>query len=626
MKKYLSITISFLIGLSLAAQPGDDILRSLADPDLQPFYHGVASGDPTSSSVILWTRVTPEIDDAVSVSWKVSTDTIFSDTVQQGVEITNANQDYTVKIDVEGLDSGTYYYYEFTALGKNSVIGRTKTAPDNDADQLRFGVVSCSSYETGYFNVYRKLYERNDMDAILHLGDYIYEYGSNSSLSGPRAHMPDHEIIDLADYRMRHAQHKLDKDAQKMHQNFAVIATWDDHESANNSWRDGSNNHSEGSEGTWSDRKSASIQAYYEWMPIRRPDENNFNRIFRKVSYGDLADIFMMDTRLYDRDEQAEFPPQYDDEDRTIIGEEQMAWLQDGMLNSEAKWKILGQQVMMGQLVIPNYLFESFTPLNNDQWDGYSADRTRLFDFILDNELENTVVLTGDIHTSWAMDLPYSIFDYNKFTGEGSVGVEFVTTAVTSTSSPIALPPIYGLIRAALPYIKYVDLSRKGYTILDLKNEQAQADYYTINTIVQPTSYEFFQQGWYTEDGTQHLNRAEGATEDGRPEEPVAPCFPRAIADTVITAVINNSFDVLGVYPNPFGQLLVLEVHLFEDSDVKVTIIDTKASELMTRDFGRLPRGRNMLTFDDIQLPAGLYEVILQAGDQLVRRSVVKVE
>ena len=608
------------------AQPGDDILRSLAEPDLQPFYHGVASGDPTASSVIIWTRVTPEFDDAIRVDWKVSTDTTFSDTIQSGSVLTTSNQDYTVKVDVQGLAANTYYYYEFTALGKNSVIGRTKTTPSGPVDQLRFGVVSCSSYETGYFNVYRKLFERNDLDAILHLGDYIYEYGSSGVLAGPRAHVPDHEIVELADYRMRHAQHKLDPDSRKMHQNFPMIATWDDHESANNSWRDGAENHSEGSEGAWVDRKAASLQAYYEWMPIRLPDVNNFNRIFRKISYGDLADIYMLDTRLYDRDEQAEFPYQYDDEDRTIIGPEQMTWLQNELASTDAQWKILGQQVMMGQLVIPNYFYETFTPLNSDQWDGYSAERTQLFDFIRDNSVENVVVLTGDIHTHWGMDLPYNIFDYNPNTGEGSVAVEFVTTAVTSTSSPIPLPPVYDLIRSFLPYIKYIDLSRKGYTLLDLTEEKAQGDFYTVNTIVQPGAFEFFQQGWYTEDGTQHLVRADGQTEDGRPEQAVAPCDPRPIDDPITSVSVNSTFDVLGVYPNPFGSYLVLEVHLFEPSEVELTIIDTKGAELYHQDFNQLPRGRNLLTADDIQLPAGLYEVLLRTGDEIIRRSVVKVD
>jgi alkaline phosphatase D len=617
------IAVCCFITTSIAQNtPGDDILRSLAEPGLRPFYHGVASGDPTASSVIIWTRVTPEVDDAVTVYWKVSTDTTFSDTVRHGSLVTSAAQDYTVKIDVDGLQPATWYYYEFTAMGRNSVIGRTRTAPAGAADQLRFAVVSCSSYETGYFNVYRRLFDNNDVDAVLHLGDYIYEYGSSGILAGPRAHVPEYEIIELADYRMRHAQHKLDPDSRKMHQNFPLIATWDDHESANNSWRDGAQNHTEGSEGSWTDRKNASMQAYYEWMPIRLPDEENFPRIFRKISYGNLADIFVLDTRLYGRDEQSEFPGQYSSEDRTILGDEQMEWLKAEMLASDAQWKIIAQQVMFGQLVIPNYFYETFTPLNGDQWDGYSADRTELYDLWVENEIDNVVVLTGDIHTHWAMDLPYNIFDYNRFTGEGSIAVEFVCNAVTSTSSPVPLPPVYDLIRAFLPYIKYIDLSRKGYTNLDLNPERAQGDMYTVNTILQPSPWQFFQQGWYTNDGENHLQRAAGASTITGAQEPVAPCDPRP-AD-VVTAVQAQSFDVLGVYPNPFGELLVFEVHLFEAVDVSVSLFDAGGSEIVSRDFGRLPRGRNIIRLDGIAVPAGLYEAVLRTGDEIVRRSVIK--
>ncbi|MCB0502843.1 MAG: alkaline phosphatase D family protein, partial [Bacteroidetes bacterium] len=412
MKTYLLLSLFAVLSFKSWAQPDNEAIRSLADADLKPFYHGVASGDPTENSVIIWTRVTPDVDGDIEVEWRISKDTLFTDTLQQGIFTTNADRDYTVKVDVQGLDANTYYYYEFSALGKNSIMGRTKTAPDqiNSIDQLRFAVVSCANYPSGYFTVYEEVYERNDVDAVLHLGDYIYEYGENALLSGPRQNLPNHEIIELADYRLRHATYKLDEDSRKMHQNFPIISTWDDHESANNSWRDGADNHSPNSEGEWSVRKAVSHQAYYEWMPIRIPDENNYDRIWRKMSYGNLADIFVLDTRLYDRDMQGE---PYDDPDKKLIGPEQMAWLQEGMSSSNAKWKILAQQVVMAPLVIPDYNNEQILlTINADQWDGYTAERTRLYDFIVDNSMDNVVVLTGDIHTSWANDLPYSIFDY----------------------------------------------------------------------------------------------------------------------------------------------------------------------------------------------------------------------
>lgn len=622
----LFFTVLFL-ALSAQSQPGEDVLRSLAEADLKPFYHGVASGDPTASNVIIWTRVSPDEEGPVAVTWKVSSDTTFADTLAMGTFTTDAGRDYTVKVDVTGLESNTYYYYEFTALGKNSVIGRTKTAPTADeADELRFGVVSCSSYETGYFNVYRKIFERNDVDAVLHLGDYIYEYGANDLLGGPRAHIPDYEIVELGDYRTRHAQHKLDADSRKMHQNFPVIAVWDDHESANNSWRDGADNHSEGSEGTWIDRKSASLQAYYEWMPLRKPDDD-FERIFRKLSYGDIADIYMLDTRLYDRDIQAGSMEEFDDEERTLIGESQMAWLQQEILNSDAKWQVIGQQVMMGQLGIPNPLNQEFIAFNPDQWDGYAAERTRLYDFILENEIENMVVLTGDIHTHWAMDLPYDVFEYNQFTGEGSVGVEFVCNAVTSTSSPVPLGPVYGIITSVLPYIKYVDLSRKGYTVLHLDDEKAQGDMYTVSRVNFPNAVEFFQQGWYTLDGTSHLVKADGESSASGELEPVAPCDPRpGTADSTVTAIFDNTLDVLSVYPNPFGSAFLMEVHLFKDSEVQVSLTDVKGAQAAAFDFGYMPRGRHILKVEAPQLAEGLYTATVRTAEGIINRNVVKTD
>ena len=624
LRSIFSFIFLFSVAFSFA-QPNNDVLRSLADADLKPFYHGVASGDPTSNSVILWTRVTPEIEGNIDVVWKVSTDTTFSDTIAIGTFTTNVDRDYTVKVDVQGLQPGTFYYYEFTALDKNSLIGRTKTTPADAVDQLRFAVVSCSNYTNGYFNVYEKIYERNDVDAVIHLGDYIYEYGENDLLGDIRVHEPNREIVTLSDYRIRHALHKLDGDSRKMHQNFPIIATWDDHESANNSWRDGANNHSPNSEGTWTDRKSFSMQAYYEWMPIRLPDEENFSRIWRKISYGDLADLFMIDTRIYDRDKQDD----PDVEEKRMIGPEQMGWLQTSLSESTAKWKIIGQQVVMAPLVVPNYATEEILLIiADDHWQGYTAERRRLYDHILENEIDNVVVLTGDIHTAWANDLPYDIFDYNGNTGEGSVAVEFVCTSVTTTSSPIALPPVYDIIRNVLPYIKYVELSKKGYTILDLTDEKAQGDFYTINKIIVDNTAENYQTGWEAADGIPHLTRSEGATIDQRPIEPVAPCDPRAMEteDTSIVAVQDLQYDILGVYPNPFVENFIIEVHLFKEDRVKATLIDTKGGEVIIKDFGRLTRGRNLLPFHQLNLPSGIYELMLSVGDHMTKRSLVKIE
>lgn len=628
MKHWAILSAILAIASVLFAQHDNPAVRSMADFDLKPFYHGVASGDPTATSVIIWTRVTPETDGPVNVTWRLSTDAAFTDTLQEGSFLTDADRDYTVKVDVTGLSPYTWYYYEFEALGKLSVFGRTKTAPAGPVDQLRFAVVSCSNYGAGYFNVYEKIWERNDVDAVLHLGDYIYEGGGSSILQEdyPRSAPPANELVALGDYRIRHAAHKLDADSRKMHQNYPLIAVWDDHESANNSWRDGADNHNPGTEGPWADRKAASLQAYYEYMPLRLPDPGNFNRIWRKFNYGNLADIYMIDTRLYDRDQQAEdlVTP---DPGRHLIGPEQMEWLTSNMAASTAQWQVIGQQVVMAPLVIPNYLTQEFAALNSDQWDGYSTERQALYDFILEADIDNVVVLTGDVHTAWANDLPYDIFNYNKWTGEGSVAVEFVSNSVTSNSLPFAFPIGEDILQTLLPYIKYTELYKKGYCLLDLTTEKAQGDFYNVPEITRPTSPEFWQQGWYAGDGQPFLKRNMSKTTDGRPAEPLAPEYPRDAPDSLLTAVTAVNFDVLGVYPNPFAGDLLMEVHLKQSSDVSLTLFDMSGAAVAVKAYGTLPAGRNLVTLHNQEnLPGALYQAVLQVGNEVVRRSVVKME
>lgn len=623
MKSVFYLLGFLFFSIPLFAQPENEAIRSMANAELKPFYHGVASGDPTESAVIIWTRVTPEVDGPVEVEWIVSTNPEFSNIVKQGVFITDATRDYTVKVDVTGLENNTYYYYEFNALGMNSITGRTKTAPADAIDQLRFAVVSCSNYPAGYFNVYEKIYERNDIDAVLHLGDYIYEGRGSSILSEemPRNAPPSNELVVLGDYRIRHASHKLDSDSRKMHQNYPLIAVWDDHESANDSWRDGAENHTEGEEGAWVDRKQASLQAYYEWMPLRLPDETNFNRIFRKLSYGNLADIWMLDTRLYDRDEQSQ-PNQFDNPDRTLIGAEQMEWLQNGISASTAQYQVLGQQVVMAPWVIPNYAAGTFVPINGDQWDGYTAERKRLYDFIQEADIDNVVVLTGDVHTGWAQDLPYDIFEYKANNGAGSVGVEFVSNAVTSSSLDFSFPIGELLIPSILPWIKYVELTLKGYVILDLNASRVQGDFYTVGNIDAPTSGQVFQEGWYAPDGIPNLRKATTRSVATATQPPLAPLEPRDLTITASNETIQ--FDILGIYPNPFLNDLLMEVHLFENQNVSVSLFDAKGALMTQKDFGSLTTGRNLLTLHELNLPSGVYGVMLKVGEHKVFRQVVR--
>jgi alkaline phosphatase D len=386
------------------------------------FQHGVASGDPLPDGILLWTRVTPTADakpgsgqgPSVTVSWQVATDAGFQSIVKSGAFITGPERDHTVKIDVRGLRPATAYHYRFQFGAAYSPVGRTHTASAYDADltQLRLGVVSCANWEGGYFSAYRHLAARGDLDAVVHLGDYIYEYKSGEFAAAGkvvRPHQPANEIVTLADYRIRHATYKTDPDLQQLHALVPWIVTWDDHEFANDAWSGGAQNHDPATEGNWTDRVAAAHQAYSEWMPVRLGDGWT---IYRRLRFGTLADLSMLDLRSY-RSQQASGVT-VDDPDRTITGHAQMDWLLSGLANSPAKWKIVGNPVMISRLdfaTLPAWLLGPVADLlgipsngytvNPDDWDGYNADREHLVDFLRVNRVSDVVFITGDIHCSW---------------------------------------------------------------------------------------------------------------------------------------------------------------------------------------------------------------------------------
>lgn len=585
--------------------------RSGLNPELEPFYHGVASGDPTTDGVIIWSRVTPRVAEPVEVLWRVALDTAFTNTVKSGVITTDESKDWTIKVNVTGLQPNTWYYYEFNAYGKNSLIGRTRTAPDGTVGQLRFATVSCSNYNAGYFNVYDMIAKRNDVDAVLHLGDYIYEYGFGG---GFRNAEPDKEIVELSDYRIRHSVHKLDPQSIKMHQQYPLIATWDDHEVTNNSWRDGADNH-QPNEGPYPVRKSVASQAYDEWMPTRLPEPDKPTKLWRKISYGGLADIFVLDTRHYDRDEQD--AARINDPERVLLGKEQLDWLEAELKASTAQWKILAQQVMMAPL----------TPfgltLNPDQWDGYTAERKRLYDIILNNNIQNVVVLTGDIHTAWGQDLPYDVNGYGP-NGRGSVGVEFVCTSVTSGSSPIAIPGwLYGIARTVLPHVKYVDLFRKGYSLLDLTAAKAANHFYIVKTIGNIDDWDRLEQVWFVRNGNRFLQRQPNPETLSTPPVIQAPPLPRT---STVTPVNNQQNAVIvASYPNPFVNSFLVQYNLFNRSKSTLTLYSMNGQIVWSKNLGTLDQGLHIEYIDASSFPVGTYRLVIEADGTIYEKPVVKM-
>ncbi|MFH8888770.1 alkaline phosphatase D family protein [Streptomyces sp. NPDC017949] len=499
------------------------------------FPHGVASGDPLPDGVLLWTRVTPTpeavpgsgLGPATAVGWEVAEDKAFSRVVAAGTVTATAASDHTVKVDVRGLRPHTPYWYRFTAGAGLSPVGRTLTAPavDTTTAGVRFGVVSCANWEAGYFSAYRHLAARADLDAILHLGDYIYEYPSGGYPEAKytvRAHEPRHEIVTLADYRTRHGKYKTDADLQALHAAHAIVAIWDDHEFANDAWAGGAENHTPGAEGDWAARAAAAKQAYFEWMPVRASVAGT---VYRRLRFGTLADLHLLDLRSFRSQQVKVGSGSVDDPERTLTGRAQLDWLKQGLAGSNATWKLVGTSVMISPVAfgaLPAHLLQPLTKLlglpeggiaaNVDQWDGYTDDRKELLNHLKDRNIKNTVFLTGDIHMAWANEVPAHKATYP---GSGSAATEFVVTSVTSdnvddilhvpadTASLVA----ESAIKAANWHVKWLDMDSHGYGVLDVTAERSQMDYYVVSDKRRQDATSAWARSYRTPNGTQKVER-----------------------------------------------------------------------------------------------------------------------
>jgi alkaline phosphatase D len=478
------------------------------------FAHGVASGDPLPDAVVLWTRVTPSADclpgvgrgPEVEVVWEVARDADFTDVVRQGTVRTGPRQDHTVKVDATGLEPGTDYRYRFLLGGAPSPVGRTRTAPapgDSPA-QLRFGVVSCANWQAGWFTSYRLMAERGDLDAVIHLGDYLYEYQPGKYSYGHdqvdvRLHDPQREIVGLRDYRRRHAQYKTDPDLQALHAAVPFVVTWDDHEVADGNWSGGAFEHQAATEGSWRQRVRAAHRAYDEWMPVRISGTavaGDGDRIYRRLQFGRLVDLSMLDLRSYRSKRVAPDDPAIDDVGRTIAGEHQLAWLGGNLDTSPCRWKLVGNPVMVAPVMMPprpareqdalsqHIGFDSRRTAepNTDTWNGYTSDRDRLLSRLEDHGVVDTVFLTGDVHSAWATEVP------SPATG-APLAVELVCHSLTSnnvddfmgTRPRTTSLTLEAAIQDVNPHVKWVNLDDHGYTVLHVTERQLQMDWYAIS-------------------------------------------------------------------------------------------------------------------------------------------------
>jgi alkaline phosphatase D len=483
------------------------------------FTHDVASGEPGPDRVMLWTRYIPEAGATGRLRWQISRDAEFTMVVAAGETEAAPERDWCVKPVATGLAPGGWYYYRFLdAAGQTSPVGRTRTLPDGPVGKFTLGVFSCSNLPFGHFNAYAHAAARADIDLMIHLGDYIYEYpvGTYPSLDqavAGRLIQPATEIIALADYRLRYASYRSDPDLQRLHRMFPMVMMWDDHETANNSWVGGAQNHQPETEGPWDVRKAAITQAYREWMPIS-------DEAWTRYRIGNLADLFRPETRLTGRDKQFEVSDilrdrpdragaltqfrdgPWQEPARSVLGLEQERWLTEGLRRSTGegvKWQILGQQVIMGSMSfapeIVNLLGESMTdalrqraelvlaqsqaglPMNLDMWDGYPAARTRLLGSSQEADA-NLIVLSGDSHNAWAFELPNAGMP---------AGTEFAVHSVTSPGNEGSIPADPAEVARAYvghnEQLKWADTSRRGYLTVELTPQRATGEWVFMDTV-----------------------------------------------------------------------------------------------------------------------------------------------
>jgi alkaline phosphatase D len=507
-------------GLEEPEEPGGSVAAEAL------FRHGVASGDPLADAVILWTRVTPGGDAAIELEWRIARDPALNDVTNSGRVLASAESDYTVKVDAGGLVANATYYYAFFVGGARSPVGRTKTLPSGTSERARLAVTSCANYPAGYFNVYRLIAERADLDLVLHLGDYLYEYANGTFGDGSaigRVPEPNRELVTLEDYRARHAQYKGDPDLQEAHRQHPFVTIWDDHEVSNNGFRDGAGNHQPESEGDWVARKRDAMRAYFEWMPIRPASPGDSQRIYRQFAYGDLFDLVLLDTRYAGRSETIASNCDrvgLEDTARSLLGAEQEAWFFDALRTSNSRgtrWRLVGQQVMLAQL--SDASLGCVTQL--DQWDGYGPSRARMLGLLRDEAIGNVVVLTGDAHSSWAFDIaesPFDISSYDGATGQGSLAVELVTPSV---SSPYTFDE--NAAYTTHPHLKFMELLRHGYLLVDLSLERVQAEWYLATSVLTPRPEETLGAVYQTRSGENRLVSADAAEPPRAGAPPLAP-------------------------------------------------------------------------------------------------------
>lgn len=575
--KLLQFLVLFLCSIEAFAQTFPENIN--LDTTHFPFTYGVTSGDPTIDRVIIWTRI--ESNQTESVTWQMSKDSLFSNIDQTGTFITDSQRDWTVKVDVENLEAQTNYYYRFISQqGEFSDVGHAKTAPISDYDHSRLAIMSCSSIYSGFFNAYQRIAERKDLDLIIHVGDYIYDFVD----ADEQVRVPEPFPIDpitLEEWRERHRYYLMDPNLRAARKAHPWIVLWDNHDV------DGQAGH-----------EFAPIQAFMEYVPVRLPNPNDSTLIYRKIAYGSLMDIFVTDVLIYKSQDTLS------DGTISMIGNAQYDWLTQNLTASTAKWKLLPMQNLMAGWSIQNV--PAFVGIGQNgvldpsNWDGYDADRDRLLNYISTNNIDNVVVLSGDSHVSIVADLttdPQNNSIYNSQTGQGSVAVEFLPTSITRGNFDEmgfgwAIGIVTPIMEAENPNHVFMNLVDHGYGLLDVKQDSCVAELW-YSEILNASNIESFERGYIVKDGENHWRRNQ--TTQATP--------PKTEGSVSISEKENFAFKL---YPNPAKKSFVIE----NDGNFKVTNVSLFSSDgKISRNLKPNSENSTKQSFSLTGIPKGTYQL-----------------
>lgn len=499
-----------------------------ADTLHAPFLWGVASGDPLPDGVVLWTRPNPGATQGSEhvLTWEVATDEVMADIVASGSVEVSVATDHCARVEVSGLQPSSTYFYRFTSADNQySAVGRTRTAPQGDAEQLRFAVASCSSIYSGYFNAYRRISERDDLDLVIHLGDYIYDFVDEEEqirIPDPFPTVPQNE----EEWRERHRYYLLDPDLRATRQRHPWTVIWDNHD--------------------YESDPESGFNAFYEYVP-RRDVHGDIGKAHRTLRYGNLADLTIIDIQKF-RNIDTLAPDEV-----SVLSNDQRAWFLNELGGSTAQWRIIGNQKMFGGWIsegVPTWL-----PVPNDgdvfdrgSWDGFQAERDSVLSFIEENEIDNVMVISGDVHMSFGMDIsrdPTEGSVYDPVTGEGALGVEFVPTSISrgnldEAGVPTSVVPIFeGLSNGINPHHQFVDFVQHGYGILSIDHDSIVAEWW-YSPILQLTENESLGKRMTMVNGENHWKRPD----DGIP----------------IGIMEGAPKNGLNIFPNPSHGLLRIQM------------------------------------------------------------------